>query len=64
MTLFSFLFLSLHLQKKKTEKAAKKGGKDFESLEARLREKAETLELSLEQKSKAMKQRDKKVTLF
>lgn len=34
----------------------------MDSLEARLRDRAETLGLSLEQKTKAMKQRDKKVT--
>lgn len=53
------------MQKKRKGKAAKKEGeKDLESLESRLREKAETLELSLEQKTKAMKQRDKTVTLY
>ena len=34
----------------------------MENLEAKLRERAETLGISLEQKTKAMKQRDKKVT--
>lgn len=57
-----FAAVLLHLQKKRKGKGAKKeGGKDFESLESRLREEAETLELSLEQKTKAMKQRDKTV---
>lgn len=57
--------ISLHLLKKRKERAGKKEeGKDLKSLETRLREKAESLDLSLEQKTKAMKQRDKKVTVL
>lgn len=53
---------SLHLLKRKKEKRVKKAGtKALDRLEAQLRERTETLGLSVEQKSKAMKQRDKKV---
>lgn len=49
-------FDSLFLLRKR-----KAGGERFESLEAKLKDRAETLSLSLEQKTKDMKQRDKKV---
>lgn len=54
---------SLHLLKRKKERSVKKaGGEALEKLETQLRERAETLGLSVEQKSKAMKQRDRKVS--
>lgn len=53
----------LHLLRRKKETSSKKaGGEALESLEAQLRDRAKTLGLSLEQRSKAMKQRDKKVS--
>lgn len=55
---------SLHLLKRKKERGVKKAGAEaVGKLEAQLRERAEALGLSVEQKSKAMKQRDRKVTL-
>ncbi|TMS23021.1 Histone PARylation factor 1 [Larimichthys crocea] len=45
----------------KREGGKKAAGEALESLEAQLRDRAETLGLSLEQKTKGMKQRDKKV---
>lgn len=56
--LFNSLFL---LRKRKARDSRKAGGEAFESLQAKLRDRAETLNLSLEQKTKGMKQRDKKV---
>lgn len=56
--LLGSLFL---LRKKKKNGRQKTGEEDLESLEAKLSERAETLNLSLEQKTKGMKQRDKKV---
>nr|XP_061791433.1 histone PARylation factor 1-like [Nerophis lumbriciformis] len=55
-----FAAVHLFLLRKKKEKGKQKT-KDFESLEAKLNEQAEHLNLSLEQKTKGMKQRDKKV---
>ncbi|XP_028987075.2 histone PARylation factor 1 [Betta splendens] len=58
--LFAALFL--YLLKKRKERSSKKAGEDaLESLEAKLRDRAETLGYCLEQKTKDMKQRDKKV---
>ncbi|XP_072319691.1 histone PARylation factor 1 [Eucyclogobius newberryi] len=54
-----FAAVFLYLQRKKKEKGSRKP--DLESLEAKLQDTAEVLELSLEQKTKDMKQRDKKV---
>lgn len=55
--------ISLYLSRRKKERDAKKaGGEALEDLEAKLKDRAETLGLSLEQKTKAMKQRDKMVT--
>lgn len=55
--------ISLYLLRRRKERGGKKaGGEALESLEAQLRDRAETLGLSLEQKTKAMKQRDKTVT--
>ncbi|CAG11174.1 unnamed protein product, partial [Tetraodon nigroviridis] len=52
-----FAAVLLHLLKRKKERSVKKaGGEALEKLEAQLRERAETLGLSVEQKSKAMKQ--------
>lgn len=51
--------LSLFLQKKKKEKVGDRAA--VESLEVKLKKRAETLDLCLEQKTKDMKQRDKKV---
>lgn len=49
--------------KRRKERGGKKAeGESVESLETQLRDRAETLGLSLEQKTKGMKQRDKKVT--
>lgn len=54
--------ISLYLLKRRKERGGKKAaGEALESLEAQLRDRAETLGLSLEQKTKGMKQRDKKV---
>nr|XP_057901939.1 histone PARylation factor 1 isoform X1 [Doryrhamphus excisus] len=55
-----FAAVHLFLLRKKNEKGSQKSG-DFDSLEAKLRERSATLNLSLEQKTKGMKQRDKKV---
>lgn len=56
-------FISLYLLKRRKERGGKKAeGESVESLETRLRDRAETLGLSLEQKTKGMKQRDKKVS--
>lgn len=56
-------FISLYLLKRRKERGSKKeGGDALETLETKLRDRAETLGLSLEQKTKGMKQRDKKVT--
>ncbi|XP_059184883.1 histone PARylation factor 1 isoform X1 [Centropristis striata] len=49
-----------YLLKRRKEKGSKKA-EALESLEAKLRDRAEALGLSLEQKTKGMKQRDKKV---
>lgn len=55
--------LSLYLLRRTKERGGKKaGGEALESLEAQLRGRAARLGLLLEQKTKAMKQRDKKVT--
>ncbi|KAK7929417.1 hypothetical protein WMY93_005812 [Mugilogobius chulae] len=54
-----FAAVFLYLQRKKKEKGSQKP--DLESLEVKLQDKAEALGLSLEQKTKEMKQRDKKV---
>lgn len=54
-----FAAVYLYLQRKKKEKGSQKA--DLESLEDKLQDKAEALGLSLEQKTKDMKQRDKKV---
>lgn len=55
---------SLHLSKRKKEKDVKKAGAEtLEKLEGQLRERAGALGLSLDQKSKAMKQRDRKVPI-
>ncbi|CAG5939016.1 unnamed protein product [Menidia menidia] len=57
-----FAAVYLYLLKKRKERGGKKsGGEALENLEAKLRDRAETLGFSLEQKTKAMKQRDKKV---
>ena len=54
--------LSLFLLRKRKERGGQKGkGESLENLENKLRGKAETLGLSLEQKTKDMKLRDKKV---
>lgn len=59
----SKLSVSFYLLKWKKERSGKKaGGEALEKLEKQLRERAETLGLSVEQKSKAMKQRDRKVS--
>ncbi|XP_026214718.1 histone PARylation factor 1 [Anabas testudineus] len=58
--LFAALFLYL-LRKRKERSSKKAGGDALESLETKLRDRAETLGFSLEQKTKGMKQRDKKV---
>uniref|UniRef100_A0A3B4BJI6 Histone PARylation factor 1 n=1 Tax=Periophthalmus magnuspinnatus TaxID=409849 RepID=A0A3B4BJI6_9GOBI len=54
-----FGYYSLYIQRKKKEKGSQKP--DLESLEEKLQDKAEILGFSLEQKTKDMKQRDKKV---
>ncbi|XP_068448035.1 histone PARylation factor 1 [Clinocottus analis] len=57
-----FAAVLLCLLRRRKERGGKKaGGEALDSLEARLRDRAESLGLSLEQKTKAMKQRDKKV---
>ncbi|KAM9313959.1 histone PARylation factor 1 [Pholidichthys leucotaenia] len=57
-----FAAVHLYLLKKRKERGNIKAGEDaLESLKAKLTEKAESLGLSLEQKTKAMKERDKKV---
>ncbi|XP_019718097.1 histone PARylation factor 1 isoform X1 [Hippocampus comes] len=56
-----FAAVHLFLLRKKKEKGRQKTEEDLKSLEAKLSERAETLNLSLEQKTKGMKQRDKKV---
>ncbi|XP_058496328.1 histone PARylation factor 1 [Solea solea] len=57
-----FAAVLLFLLRKRKERGSKKArGDALESLETKLRERAETLDLSLEQKTKGMKQRDKKV---
>lgn len=62
LLLISLSSVSLCLLRKRKERGSKKAAEEAsESLEAKLREKAETLGLSLEQKTKGMKQRDKKV---
>lgn len=52
------------LKKRKERGSKKAGGEALDNLEAKLRDRADTLGLSLEQKTKAMKQRDKKVGGF
>ncbi|XP_008315212.2 histone PARylation factor 1 [Cynoglossus semilaevis] len=54
-----FAAVLLFLQKKKKEKVGDRAA--VESLEVKLKKRAETLDLCLEQKTKDMKQRDKKV---
>ncbi|XP_041641504.1 histone PARylation factor 1 [Cheilinus undulatus] len=57
-----FAAVLLYLLKRRKERGSKKAdGEDLESLEAQLRDRAEKLGYSLEQKTKSMKQRDKKV---
>ncbi|XP_041838580.1 histone PARylation factor 1 [Melanotaenia boesemani] len=57
-----FAAARLYLLRKRKERGGKKSeGEASESLEAKLRNKAETLGFSLEQKTKGMKERDKKV---
>lgn len=57
-----FAAVYLYLQRKKKEKTCKKTEEAaLESLELKLRDKAETLGFSLEQKTKGMKERDRKV---
>ncbi|KAM9857455.1 histone PARylation factor 1 [Aulostomus maculatus] len=58
--LFAAVYLFL-LRKRKEKGTKNEMGEDFDSLEAKLRDRAESLSLSLEQKTKVMKQRDKKV---
>ena len=56
------VYPSLFLLRKRKEREVQKGkGESLENLESKLRGKAETLGLSLEQKTKDMKLRDKKV---
>ncbi|XP_077936143.1 histone PARylation factor 1 isoform X2 [Gasterosteus aculeatus] len=58
----AFAAVLLYLSGRRKERGSKRaGGQALDGLEARLRDRAETLGLSLEQKTKAMKQRDKKV---
>lgn len=58
----SSLLISSHLSRRRKERGGKKAdGEALEGLEAQLRDRAESLGLALEQKSKSMKQRDKKV---
>ncbi|XP_015809667.3 histone PARylation factor 1 [Nothobranchius furzeri] len=57
-----FAAVYLFLQRKKKERSSNGAGGDaLESLEAKLKERVVTLGLSLEAKTKSMKQRDKKV---
>ncbi|XP_069553551.1 histone PARylation factor 1 [Brachyistius frenatus] len=57
-----FAAVHLYLLRKRKERGSKKAeAETLENLEMKLKEKAETLGLSLEQKTKDMKQRDKKV---
>ncbi|XP_071779374.2 histone PARylation factor 1 [Centroberyx gerrardi] len=57
-----FAAVHLYLLKKRKERGSQKaGGEALGNLEAKLRGRAETLGFSLEQKTKGMKQRDKKV---
>uniref|UniRef100_A0A8C7KNH5 Histone PARylation factor 1-like n=1 Tax=Oncorhynchus kisutch TaxID=8019 RepID=A0A8C7KNH5_ONCKI len=59
------MFAAVHLflgRKRKERGGHKEGGKALDNLEEELRERAESLGFSLEQKTKGMKQRDKKVT--
>ncbi|XP_041789955.1 histone PARylation factor 1 [Chelmon rostratus] len=57
-----FAAVLLYLLRRRKEKGGKKAATEaLESLEAQLKDRAETLGLSLEQKTKGMKQRDKKV---
>ncbi|XP_064870062.1 histone PARylation factor 1-like, partial [Oncorhynchus nerka] len=58
------MFAAVHLflgRKRKERGGRKEGGKALDNLEEELRERAESLGFSLEQKTKGMKQRDKKV---
>ncbi|XP_061762431.1 histone PARylation factor 1 isoform X2 [Nerophis ophidion] len=55
-----FAAVLIFLMRKKNKKGSQKTG-DLKILEAKLRERSETLNLSLEQKTKEMKQRDKKL---
>ncbi|KAJ8247625.1 hypothetical protein GJAV_G00248440 [Gymnothorax javanicus] len=56
-----FAAVLLFLLKKRKESGGKQGTDRLQELETQLRSSAESLGLSLEQKSKAMKQRDRKV---
>ncbi|XP_007551796.1 histone PARylation factor 1 [Poecilia latipinna] len=57
-----FAAVYLHLLRKKKERNGKRAEEEaLESLESKLRDQAETLGFSLEQKTKSMKQRDRKV---
>ncbi|XP_053712885.1 histone PARylation factor 1-like [Synchiropus splendidus] len=57
-----FAAVHLFLLRKRKEKTSRKaGGEDIEQLGEKLKAKADELDLSLEQKTKAMKMRDKKV---
>ncbi|KAK6290827.1 hypothetical protein J4Q44_G00387740 [Coregonus suidteri] len=58
------MFAAVHLflgRKRKERGGRKEGGRALENLGEELRERAESLGFSLEQKTKGMKQRDKKV---
>lgn len=60
--LCDLFFCSLFLLRKRKERSGKKAELDaWEDLEAKLRDKAKTFGFALEQKTKDMKQRDKKV---
>lgn len=62
MCFIALLHFSLFLSKKRKNRGwAKEGGAALDSLEAGLKEKMEALSFSMEQKTKAMKLRDKKV---
>ncbi|XP_026159443.1 histone PARylation factor 1 isoform X2 [Mastacembelus armatus] len=56
-----FAAVLLYLLKKRKERGSKKAVEALEKLETKLRDRTETLGLSLDQKTKGMKQRDKKV---
>ncbi|XP_012721002.2 histone PARylation factor 1 [Fundulus heteroclitus] len=57
-----FAAVHLYLLRKKKERSSKRAEEEaLESLESKLRDKAETLGFSLEQKTKGMKERDRKV---